>query len=225
MLYKASATPRSAAPGAALGAEPGSVRGSHDGGLPGGEQTPAASREEVQPQRLQQPQHAAGPARQLQHEEEPAAGPSHVAPAPARPAAAAKPAGSRLPAPPARASRLRPPTTSSGYFSSAATNSTRCGWGAGVGQHLGHAVWQGTMHPRGHRLLAFNNGHHWPIPLVLCAGRRRDQWGEQLARHGQQPPPAGQQQAPGQQQLVQVPGQRPSLWSGQAQHQPPSSLP
>lgn len=155
MLYKASATPRSAAPGPALGAEPGSVRGSRDGGLPGGEQTPAASQEEVQPQRLQQPQHAAGPARQLQHEEEPAAGPSHVAPAPARPAAAAKPAGSRLPAPPARASRLRPPTTSSGYFSTAATNRTRCGWGAGVGQHLGHAVRQGTRHPRGHRLLAF----------------------------------------------------------------------
>ncbi|PRW58043.1 hypothetical protein C2E21_3299 [Chlorella sorokiniana] len=128
MLYKASATPRGSAPLSAQRTEQDSMRASADGGQPGSVQPPAAAvagtQEEVQPQRPQQPHSAARLAQQQQQREvaDRAAGPSQAAPAPARPAAAVKPAGSRLPAPPARTSRLRPPTTSSGYFSTASTS-------------------------------------------------------------------------------------------------------
>lgn len=140
MLYKASATPRSAAPGA--GQREGSLRASADGGQPGSVQPHAAAvicTQEEQAQRPQQPHSAAGPVQQQQQQQvDHAAGPTHAAAAPARPAAAAKPAGSRLPAPAARASRLRPPTTSSGYFSTAATNSSR--WAKLLLQFAGSVV-------------------------------------------------------------------------------------
>ena len=135
MLYKASATPRAAAPGAPQqGDGSSSLRASADDGLAGMRQrlqqlqgaAPAGARQEAQPQHGQPPQQAAAPAQQQQEQQQQQqAGTSSVAPSPARPAAAAaaKPAVSRLPAPPARASRLRPPTTSSGYFSNGATNS------------------------------------------------------------------------------------------------------
>lgn len=90
-----------------------------------------------QEQQMQQP--AAASARQKQQgQQAQAAAPAAPSPAPAaarKPAAAAaRPAGgSRLPAPPARASRLRPPTSSSGYFSNASTDSRWVGAGRAAG--------------------------------------------------------------------------------------------